>query len=161
MGDRERTLTDARQALDAEPAIRVSAASGVYETAPVGVVDQPAFLNAVLKVDTDLPPRALLERMLAIEQRFGRYRLRKWGPRTLDLDILLYGDETIDEEGLRVPHPFLHERAFVLVPLCDLNPAGLHPELGRTFRDLAESVGGDGVRAVDSLQLLGHTRRVG
>jgi len=161
LGDRERTLIEGTQALDAEPGIQVLRASGVYETAPMGVEDQPGFLNAVLHIQTALSARQLLDRLLAVEKQFGRYRLRKWGPRTLDLDILLYDSELIGEEGLSVPHPYLHVRGFVLIPLCDLIPDALHPGLGRTIRDLADQVGDEGVKPVAGLCLASRRQEVG
>jgi 2-amino-4-hydroxy-6-hydroxymethyldihydropteridine diphosphokinase len=125
LGDREGTLRSALEALAAEPGIDVVAVSRFYDTEPVGFVDQPRFLNGAAAVETELPARELLERLLAVELRFGRSRedVPPQGPRTIDLDLLLYGDAEIDEPGLRVPHPRLHERRFVLEPLADLDPA--------------------------------------
>ena len=124
LGDRERTLLDAVDALGAEEGVEVAAVSSLIETEPVGFVDQPRFVNGVVALDTTLPPRALLELLLDVERRFGRSRegVPAQGPRTLDLDLLLYGDEEIDEPGLQVPHPRLHERSFVLGPLAELAP---------------------------------------
>jgi 2-amino-4-hydroxy-6-hydroxymethyldihydropteridine diphosphokinase len=123
LGDRERTLHAAVDALGAEEGIEVVAVSTLRETDPVGVGDQPRFLNGVAALETTLGARELLDRLLAVEQRFGRVRVPgEHGPRTLDLDLLLYGDETIDEPGLAVPHPRLHERRFVLEPLAELAP---------------------------------------
>jgi 2-amino-4-hydroxy-6-hydroxymethyldihydropteridine diphosphokinase len=124
LGDRERTLLDAVEALRAEPGVEVAAVSGLIETEPVGFVDQPRFVNGVVVLDTTLPARALLELLLDVERRFGRNRegVPAQGPRTLDLDLLLYGDAEIDEPGLQVPHPRLHERSFVLGPLAELAP---------------------------------------
>ena len=123
LGDRERTLRAAVDALDAEAGIEVVAVSTLRETDPVGVGDQPRFLNGVAALETSLGAREFLDRLLAVEQRFGRVRVPgEHGPRTLDLDLLLYGDETIDEPGLAVPHPRLHERRFVLEPLAELAP---------------------------------------
>jgi 2-amino-4-hydroxy-6-hydroxymethyldihydropteridine diphosphokinase len=123
LGDRERTLHAAVDALGAEEGIEVVAVSTLRETNPVGVGDQPRFLNGVAALETTLGARELLDRLLAVEQRFGRVRVPgEHGPRTLDLDLLLYGDETIDEPGLAVPHPRLHERRFVLEPLAELAP---------------------------------------
>jgi 2-amino-4-hydroxy-6-hydroxymethyldihydropteridine diphosphokinase len=123
LGDRERTLRAAVDALGAEEAIEVVAVSTLRETDPVGVGDQPRFLNGVAALETSLGARELLDRLLAVEQRFGRVRVPgEHGPRTLDLDLLLYGDETIDEPGLAVPHPRIHERRFVLEPLAELAP---------------------------------------
>jgi 2-amino-4-hydroxy-6-hydroxymethyldihydropteridine diphosphokinase len=125
LGDREGTLRAALEALAAEPGIEVVAVSRLYDTEPVGYVDQPRFLNGAAALETELPARELLDRLLAVELRFGRSRedVPAQGPRTLDLDLLLYGDAEIDEPGLRVPHARLHERRFVLEPLADLDPA--------------------------------------
>jgi 2-amino-4-hydroxy-6-hydroxymethyldihydropteridine diphosphokinase len=123
IGDRERTLREAVDALGAEEGIEVAAVSTLRETDPVGVGEQPRFLNGVAALETSLGARELLDRLLAVEQRFGRVRVPgELGPRTLDLDLLLYGDETIDEPGLAVPHPRMHERRFVLEPLAELAP---------------------------------------
>jgi 2-amino-4-hydroxy-6-hydroxymethyldihydropteridine diphosphokinase len=123
LGDRERTLRAAVDALGVEEAIEVVAVSTLRETDPVGVGDQPRFLNGVAALETSLGARELLDRLLAVEQRYGRVRVPgEHGPRTLDLDLLLYGDETIDEPGLAVPHPRIHERRFVLEPLAELAP---------------------------------------
>ena len=115
LGDRERTLRGAVEALAGCPEV---------ETDPVGLLDQPRFLNGVVALETELPPRALLDLLLGVERRFGRRRegVRPGGPRTLDLDLLLYGAAEIDEPGLRIPHPRLGERAFVLAPLAEVAP---------------------------------------
>ena len=112
------------------PSTRLLARSKLYRTAPVGYVDQPDFVNACALVDTELAPRALLDALLAVEQRHGRVRELPNGPRTLDLDIVLYGDRVIDEPGLRVPHPRAHQRAFVLVPLVEVWPDAVIPGHG-------------------------------
>ena len=124
LGDREKTIRDAIAALAAEAGVAVAAVSGLIDTEPVGVVDQPRFLNGVAAVDTELSAHELLDLLLDVERRFGRQRegAIPQGPRTLDLDLLLYGSEEIDEPGLRVPHPRLHEREFVLGPLEELAP---------------------------------------
>lgn len=124
LGDRESTLLAAVDALGATPGIRVLAVSRLVDTAPVGNVDQPRFLNGVVAIESELAARELLDVLLAVERRFGRVRegVPAQGPRRLDLDLLLYGDDEIDEPGLRVPHPRLHERRFVLEPLAELAP---------------------------------------
>jgi 2-amino-4-hydroxy-6-hydroxymethyldihydropteridine diphosphokinase len=124
LGDRERTLVEAVEALRAEPGVEVAAVSSFLDTEPVGPVEQPRFLNGVAALDTALTARALLTLLLDVERRFGRKRdgVPPLGPRTLDLDLLLYGDEEIDEAGLRVPHPRMHERSFVLEPLAEIAP---------------------------------------
>ncbi len=154
LGDREKTLQEATDILNAKPEIAVVAASAVYETDPIGVVDQPYFLNAVLQVHTSLSARSLLNCLLAIERKFGRVRQTRWGPRTLDLDILFYGDNVINQPGLQVPHPHLQERAFVLIPLCDLKPDLKHPVLDQSIQFLTDSLGMDlPVRKIEGLSL--------
>jgi 2-amino-4-hydroxy-6-hydroxymethyldihydropteridine diphosphokinase len=137
LGDRESTLLAALEALRNSPAVEVVAVSTFRETDPVGVVDQPRFVNAVAALETSLRPRELLVRLLGVERELGRDRAReeRWGPRTVDLDLLLYGDDVIDEPGLTVPHPRLAERAFVVVPLLELTPDLMLPD-GRRLRDV-------------------------
>jgi 2-amino-4-hydroxy-6-hydroxymethyldihydropteridine diphosphokinase len=131
MGDRERMLWSAVHMLTFNPEVEVVAVSSLRETDPVGFEDQPRFLNAVAAIDTELDPRALLDLLLAIERELGRTREGpRFGPRTIDLDLLLYGDEVVDEPGLAVPHPRLHERRFVLEPLAELDPGLTVPEKG-------------------------------
>jgi 2-amino-4-hydroxy-6-hydroxymethyldihydropteridine diphosphokinase len=127
LGDREATLRSAVEALAATPGIELVAVSSLRETDPVGPVqDQPRFLNGAVEVETTLAPRPLLDRLLAIEADHGRVRKEpQGGPRTLDLDLLLYGDEAVSEPGLTVPHPRLRERDFVLEPLRELGWPGL------------------------------------
>jgi 2-amino-4-hydroxy-6-hydroxymethyldihydropteridine diphosphokinase len=131
LGDRGAMLRAALEQLAAEPGVELVAVSASRETDPVGIVDQPRFLNAAAVVETDLPPRELLDRLLAIERRLGRTRTGpRFGPRTIDLDLLLYGDERIAEPGLDVPHPRLHERLFALEPLAELDPELVVPGRG-------------------------------
>jgi 2-amino-4-hydroxy-6-hydroxymethyldihydropteridine diphosphokinase len=131
LGDRERTLRAAVDALGAAEGIEVVAVSTLRDTEPVGVGEQPRFLNGVVALETTLGARELLDRLLEIEQRFGRVRVPgEHAPRTLDLDLLLYGDEELDEPGLRVPHPRLHDRRFVLEPLAELAPGLVVPGRG-------------------------------
>jgi 2-amino-4-hydroxy-6-hydroxymethyldihydropteridine diphosphokinase len=107
------------------------AMSSIRETDPVGIVDQPPFLNAAIAIDTELEPRALLDLLLSIERELGRTRDGpRFGPRTIDLDLLLYGDEIVEEPGLTIPHPRLHERRFALEPLAELDPDLAVPEKG-------------------------------
>lgn len=154
LGDREKTLQEAVGVLNAHPEIAVVATSEVYETAPVGVIDQPDFLNAVLQIRTRLSARKLLNDLLAVERQFGRTRRTRWAPRTLDLDILFYGDAVIHQPGLCVPHPHLHERAFVLIPLCDLAPHLKHPISRQSMRVLAAALRDSPVRKIEGLNLL-------
>jgi len=133
LGDREATIRAAISALSG-----VVAVSELRETEPVGVTEQPAFLNGAVALETELSPRQLLAALLAIERELGRERRERWGPRTIDLDLLLYGGETVDEPGLTVPHPRLHERRFALEPLVELDPELLIPGRGRVADLLAE-----------------------
>jgi len=136
LGDREGTLRAALEALAARDGIAVTAVSKFRETAPVGGPEQGPFVNAAAQLRTSLPPRDLLRVLQEVEAQFGRERTVRWGPRTLDLDLLIYGGEVIDEPDLRVPHPLMHERRFVLEPLCDIAPGARHPVLGRTAAEL-------------------------
>jgi 2-amino-4-hydroxy-6-hydroxymethyldihydropteridine diphosphokinase len=122
LGDREEHLRRAVELLAAEDAISVLASSRLRETEPVGPVAQGLFLNGAVHVETELAPRELLERLLAIEERLGRMRRERFGPRTIDLDLLVYEDAVVDEPGLTLPHPLLHERRFALEPLAELAP---------------------------------------
>lgn len=139
LGDRESTLRAAIGKLGGLPETELRAVSRLRETEPVGYVDQPRFLNGAVELETDLPPRELLDALLAVELELGRDRAAAppQGPRTLDLDLLLYGADTIDEPGLTVPHPRLHERAFVLEPLAELDPALVVPGQGQVQALLA------------------------
>jgi 2-amino-4-hydroxy-6-hydroxymethyldihydropteridine diphosphokinase len=141
LGDRAARLARALEALDELPGTRVAALSPIFETEPVGPPPQGPYLNAVARLRTALEPRALLERLLAIEAAAGRLRgAERNAARSLDLDLLLHGERVVDEPGLRVPHPRLAERGFVLEPLAALAPALRHPELGATIAELAERV---------------------
>jgi 2-amino-4-hydroxy-6-hydroxymethyldihydropteridine diphosphokinase len=138
LGPREGTLRRAVGLLASEDGVEVAAVSTLRETDPVGIVDQPRFLNGAVAVDTTLEPRRLLDVLLRIERELGRVRDgSRWGPRTVDLDLLLYGDEVVDEPGLRVPHPRLHERGFALEPLAELDPELEIPGRGRVSELLA------------------------
>ncbi len=136
LGNREAYLTSAVDQIAALPDVCLVARSAIYETEPLGLKKQPAFLNAVIEIETGLEAEVLLRHLLAIEAKHGRRRTFKWGPRTLDLDILLYGDQIIRSERLSVPHPRLSERRFVLVPLADLAPNRIVPGLGQTVAEL-------------------------
>ena len=140
LGEPERQIAAALDELAAEDGVDLVGVSTLRETQPVGYLDQPNFLNGVAQLETELPPRELLERLLAIEARLGRVRGEgpRFGPRTLDLDLLVYGDETIDEPGLTVPHPRLAERRFALEPLAELAPGLKIPGLGPVQALLAE-----------------------
>jgi 2-amino-4-hydroxy-6-hydroxymethyldihydropteridine diphosphokinase len=132
LGKRQETIAEAVELIGAEEGVEVVAVSSLRETEPVGYADQPPFMNGVIGLETELSPRKLLERLLEIERRLGRVRGEgpRFGPRTIDLDLLLYGDEIADEPGLIVPHSRLHERRFALEPLAELDPYLEVPGLG-------------------------------
>lgn len=138
LGDREATIRRALAMLGASSGVEVVAVSTLRETEPVGIVDQPWFLNGAVALETELRPQELLGLLLAVERELGRDRAGvRWGPRTIDLDLLVYEDEVIEEEWLRVPHPLLHERRFALEPLAELDPELEIPERGRVSELLA------------------------
>ena len=131
LGDRGQTIEQAIAFLSAEPEVEIVATSTLRETEPWGPVAQPSFLNGVVEVETSLEPRALLGVLLDVERRLGRVRDERFGPRTIDLDLLVYDDAVLDEPGLTVPHPRLHERVFALEPLHELDPELVVPGRGR------------------------------
>ncbi len=145
LGDRRGALETALQEMHQPPIICVERVSSVYETAPVGVTEQPDFLNAVARLRTTLLPRELLDVLLHLENKMGRVRTLRWGPRVIDLDLLIYGDAQVSEPGLEVPHPRLRERAFVLGPLAEIAPDLCLPPEGKTaekvFAELFEKLG--------------------
>ena len=122
----------------------VKAQSSFYRTEPVGVEGQDTFINAVIRMDTDLCPTSLLKHLLKIETDMGRVRRKKWDARVIDLDILLFGRRVIEEPDLMVPHPLMHLRRFVLAPLLQIDPNLIHPVLGKSMRELAGELTGDG-----------------
>ena len=139
LGDRTAMLRGARQALQRQPSVSVVASSPLYATAPVGgPAGQPPYLNAVLAIGTVLPPERLLELCQQVEKEFGRVRSERWDARTLDIDILLFGTLLRLEPELILPHPRLHERAFVLTPLVDLDPELVHPVVYLTVGELLQ-----------------------
>jgi len=147
LGDRKATLDSAIESLD-WGSVDVVSCSSVYETDPVGgPADQPWFFNMVIAVETTLGVRELFERCQAVEVALGRERdlQERWGPRSIDIDLLLFGSDSIDESGLVVPHPLMHERGFVLLPLVEIAPDVAIPGKGLA-RDLLETVGRNGVR---------------
>jgi 2-amino-4-hydroxy-6-hydroxymethyldihydropteridine diphosphokinase len=134
LGDRLENLSEAVRLLDATEGIDVLRSSRIYETEPVGP-PQPAYLNAVIEVETTRSPRELLQACLAVEEALGRVRTERWGPRTIDVDVLTFDELTVDEPDLQVPHPRMHERGFVLVPLGELDDDPMLPG-GRTLSSL-------------------------
>ena len=135
MGDRLQHLEQARLAI-ARDCGSVEGQSAIYETAAWGLENQPAFLNQVLRVQTDLEPQALLETILDIEQEMGRMRQEKYGPRTIDIDILLYNDMVLESDELSIPHPQLHMRRFALTPLAEIAASVIHPTLKKSIDEL-------------------------
>ena len=141
LGSRETTMRRAIALLGEVEGVALVAVSSLRETAPWGPVEQPAFLNGAVALETELEPRALLEALLEIERRLGRRRddptAERWGPREIDLDLLLYGEQVVDRPGLRVPHPLMHERRFALEPLAELAPEAVVPGHGTASALLA------------------------
>jgi 2-amino-4-hydroxy-6-hydroxymethyldihydropteridine diphosphokinase len=146
LGVREKYLEDAISLLIKSGHITVTGFSSIYETDPIGYEDQQCFLNMVIEASTDLEAEDLLKLCLLTEKQLGRERVIRWGPRTADLDILLYNKENIKTEHLTIPHPRMNERAFVLIPLNEINPTLAVPEIGVTIQKLTESVRNKGVR---------------
>jgi len=136
LGERASHLEEAKSLLANVPGVRFLRSSTIYETDPVGGPSKNKYLNAAWEIETDLSPRDLKDRLRLIEERLGRKRSFRNAPREIDLDILFYGDEVVEEEDLRIPHPRLHERLFVLEPLSELAPEKIHPRLKRTVKEL-------------------------
>ena len=138
VGDREEYIEQVVFLLGKTKGITVVKRSTNYETEAEGVEDQPPFLNAAIEIETTLSPQKLLSVIQETENTLGRERGIEWGPRTIDIDILLYGDEIISDDKLQIPHPLLHERLFVLQPLAEIAPEAIHPTLEKTISDLYE-----------------------
>ncbi len=136
VGEREVTIRKAVDELAALPQTQLVRLSSLYDSDPVGVLDQPPFLNAVAVLETDLTPRQLLWNLNLVESRLGRVRTERWGPRTIDLDILFYSNLVLDEPDLTLPHPEIENRAFVLIPLNELDPFLPHPRSGLVVSEM-------------------------
>lgn len=146
VGDRKKNLVKALTLLNDRPDLTILRTSKIYETEPWGLQNQSKFLNMVAEISTSISPTELLERVKNLEIYIGRQPGPRFGPRLIDIDILLIEDQVVDEPDLKIPHERLHERAFVLVPLAELSPESIHPILGSTFASLAEKVSGlDGI----------------
>ncbi|MHB1154434.1 MAG: 2-amino-4-hydroxy-6-hydroxymethyldihydropteridine diphosphokinase [Eubacteriales bacterium] len=143
LGDRQKHITKAIEMLKNTQGITVKTVSPIYETTPVGYSEQPDFLNCVVEIITSLSPYELLDACIFIENELGRKRTMKWGPRTIDLDILFYGELLVASDRLTIPHPLLHERGFVLLPLSDIAPDMLHPKLNVSIKALCEKLNYD------------------
>jgi 2-amino-4-hydroxy-6-hydroxymethyldihydropteridine diphosphokinase len=150
VGDVEDTMMEALMAIDGLPQTSIRAQSRLYRSPPWGRTDQDDFINAVIELRTRLAPRVLLDYLLEVEERFGRVRDEgdKWGPRTLDLDLLIFGEEILNLPGMHVPHPRMHERAFVLVPLAEIAATLLIPGRGQVG-DLLAAIDSSGIEAID------------
>jgi 2-amino-4-hydroxy-6-hydroxymethyldihydropteridine diphosphokinase len=156
LGDRAANLRAAIAQLVAQPdsplddADRLLAVSALYETQPVDVPNQPWFLNCIAAIETDKTPRELLQRALQVEAAMGRLRMSEKSARNIDIDIVFFGERVVDEQGLKIPHPAMHQRRFVLAPLVEIAPEASHPELKKTARELlAELAEGQAVRRLE------------
>lgn len=147
LGDPQSQMQNALALLSSHENIQIESVSHLYKTAPWGNIDQPSFLNACALIKTDICARQLLKLCLDIEKDLGRVRLERWGPRVLDLDVLFYGDEQIDEPGLQIPHPRMTQRAFVMVPLSDVAPEKSIDDY--LVRHWAEKLRSDGIEILD------------
>ncbi|WDC83694.1 2-amino-4-hydroxy-6-hydroxymethyldihydropteridine diphosphokinase [Caloramator sp. mosi_1] len=135
IGDRYETVSKAFELIEKND-MKIIKKSEIYETEPYGYKEQPPFINGVILVETELTCRETLERLLDIEKKLGRERIIRWGPRTIDLDIIFFNDDIYSEEDLKVPHPDMHNREFVLKPLCDIDPDYVHPIINKSVREL-------------------------
>lgn len=146
IGNRTAYLYNAIKKLEANNLIQVSNFSSIFETDPVGFTEQDPYLNMAIEIVTDYTPFDLLQVCLSIEKELGRERVIRWGPRTLDLDILLFNQEIINEEQLQIPHPRMAERAFVLIPVNEISPVLIVPGINKSISDLVETIPKEGVR---------------
>ncbi|MBT4485646.1 MAG: 2-amino-4-hydroxy-6-hydroxymethyldihydropteridine diphosphokinase [Candidatus Latescibacteria bacterium] len=149
IGNRFENLNEAVRLLNEAAEIRVMNVSKIYETVPVGGPEQPDYLNAAVEIETTLEPATLYQQCSTIERALGRVRMERYGPRIIDIDIVLYEQLVVKTDDLNIPHPQMHERAFVLCPLADLAPDCVHPVLGLTVSELLECVNQSGVQKID------------
>jgi 2-amino-4-hydroxy-6-hydroxymethyldihydropteridine diphosphokinase len=154
LGNRFDLLCEALQKLKSIEGIEVTKSSPVYESVPEGVSHQPRFLNAAIEIVTDLDEKKLLKECQNIENEMGRVRKEHWGPRNIDIDILMYDDLVCSTRDLIIPHPFFHEREFVLRPLADISPDLMHPVLDMSISELLEGLGESGVKKMNALKLM-------
>lgn len=145
LGDRIENVKNALQSLSSSDEIKVISSSSFYETEPMGVTDQPRYINAAAKIETSLTPRALLKEVKSLEKAMGRRETFRWGPRVIDIDILLFGDIVVSEKGLNIPHPAMEKRAFVMIPLSEIGSAARHPVTGRTIGEMASGLSSQGI----------------
>jgi 2-amino-4-hydroxy-6-hydroxymethyldihydropteridine diphosphokinase len=141
IGDRVKALKEAERLISEIDGVLVVSSASLYETEPVGIVDQPSFINSALKIKTTLRPTELLGGLKEIERKLGRVDTIRWGPRIIDIDILLFDNIVVNKKGLTIPHPEMAKRAFVLVPLSEIAPNVIHPVLKKSVRELVDDLG--------------------
>ena len=144
LGEPVRQIKQALDELEKSPGVRLGAVSSLYRTKPVGPIAQPPFVNAVFSLEYGMSPQDLLALLLSVEEKMGRIRRERWGPRVIDLDLLFFDEAIISEQGLEVPHPRLHERRFVLTPLVEIAPDIIHPILKKSAFDLLAALPAEG-----------------
>ena len=144
LGEPVRQIRQALDELEKSPGVRLLGASSFYRTQPVGPVEQPPFINAVFALECGMNPHELLALLLSVEEKMGRIRRERWGPRVIDLDLLFFDEAIISEQGLEVPHPRLHERRFVLTPLVEIAPDIIHPVIKKTVFDVLAALPAEG-----------------
>ncbi len=159
MGDRVALLQRAVHSLQEEKEIHIIELSSIYETDPIGFTEQPSFYNLVVHLVTTLSPSDLLQKILSIETKLNRVRKQRWGPRTIDIDILLYGDQRVEEENLTIPHPRLHEREVVLIPLLEIAGDFRIPHIDEKVSNLLQKLPEQGVRQMGTMEWVSKIER--